>query len=68
MGAFQTGAEPRLAYLAGNTSDWWAILGLLVLKDFLFVPMAVSLYFALKGFHRNAMGVGNRVRSAVRLS
>lgn len=55
MGAPPTGAEPRLAYLAGNTSAWWVILGLSVLTDFLFVPMAISLYVALKGFNRNAM-------------
>lgn len=55
MGAPPAGAEPRLAYLAGNTSAWWAILGLSVLTDFLFVPMAISLYVALKGFNRHAM-------------
>ena len=55
MGGPPSGAEPRLAYLAGNTTAWWAILGLSVLTDFLFVPIAVSLYVALKGFNRNAM-------------
>ena len=39
----------------GNTTAWWAILGLSVLTDFLFVPIAISLYMALKGFNRNAM-------------
>jgi hypothetical protein len=55
MGAPPNGAEARLAYLAVNTSLWWAILGLSVLTDFLFVPVALSLYLALKGIHRNAM-------------
>jgi hypothetical protein len=55
IGAPPAGAEPRLAYLARNTTAWWAILGLSVLTDFLFVPMALSLYIALKGVHRNAM-------------
>ncbi len=55
MGAPPTGSEPRLAYMAGNTTAWWAILGLSVLTDFLFVPIAASLYFALKGLNRNAM-------------
>jgi hypothetical protein len=55
MGAPPTGAEPRLSYIAGNTTAWWAILGLSVLTDFLFVPIAISLYMALKGFNRNAM-------------
>lgn len=55
MGAPPNGAEPRLVYLAGNINSWWAILGLSVLTDFLFVPIAISLYVALKGFNRNAM-------------
>ena len=45
----------RLQYLAQNTTVWWAILGLSVLTDLLFVPVALSLYLALKGVNRNAM-------------
>lgn len=55
IGAPPSGAEARLAYLARNTTAWWAILGLSVLTDFLFVPIAFSLYIALKGLNRNAM-------------
>jgi hypothetical protein len=55
LGAPPSGAEARLAYLAGNSTAWWAILGLSVLTDFLFVPIAGSLYIALKGLDRNAM-------------
>ena len=55
VGAPPSGAEARLAYLAENTTVWWAILGLSVLTDFLFVPVALSLYLALKGINRNAM-------------
>jgi len=55
VGAPPSGAEARLTYLAGNTAGWWAILGLSVLTDFLFVPVALSLYVALRGFNRNAM-------------
>jgi hypothetical protein len=55
VGVPPSGAEARLAYLAGNTTVWWAILGLSVLTDFLFVPVALSLYLALKGINRNAM-------------
>jgi len=55
MGAPPSGAEARLTYLVGNTTVWWAILGLSVLTDFLFVPVALSLYLALKGINRNAM-------------
>lgn len=55
VGAPPSGAEARLTYLAGNTLVWWAILGLSVLTDFLFVPVALSLYLALKGFNKNVM-------------
>lgn len=55
IGAPPSGAEARLTYLAENTTAWWAILGLSVLTDFLFVPVALSLYLALKGINRNAM-------------
>ncbi|RPJ16914.1 MAG: hypothetical protein EHM33_33440, partial [Chloroflexi bacterium] len=55
IGAPPSGAEARLTYLAGNTALWWAILGLSVLTDFLFVPVALSLYLALKGINKNAM-------------
>jgi len=55
IGAPPTGAEAQLAYLAGNTTVWWAILGLSVLTDFLFVPVGLSLYLALKEINRNAM-------------
>ena len=55
VGTPPSGAEARLAYLAENTTVWWAILGLSVLTDFLFVPVALSLYLALKGINRNAM-------------
>ncbi len=55
VGAPPHGAEARLTYLAGTTTIWWAILALSVLTDFLFVPVALSLYFALKWINRNAM-------------
>ncbi len=54
-GAPPSGVEARLIYLARNTTLWWAILSLSVLTDLLFVPVALSLYFALKGINRNAM-------------
>lgn len=55
MGAPPSGVEARLAYLAGNTTAWWAILGLSVLTDVLFVPVALSLYVALKEVNRNVI-------------
>jgi hypothetical protein len=55
IGAPPSGAEPRLTSMAGHTTAWWAILGLSVLTDFLFVPVALSLYLALRGLNRNVM-------------
>jgi hypothetical protein len=55
VGPPPSGGEAWLRYLAGKTTEWWAILGLSVLTDLLFVPVALSLYLALKGVDRNAM-------------
>jgi hypothetical protein len=49
------GGEAWLTYLAGKTTEWWVILGLSVLTDLLFVPVALALYLALEGLHKNAM-------------
>src|SRR4030095_6299045 len=57
-GAPPSGAEARLMCLAGNTTLWWAILGLSVLTDFLFVPLAFALYCALKGVNKSVMLMG----------
>jgi len=50
-----SGGEVWLKYLEGKTTVWWAMLGLSVLTDFLFVPVALSLYVALERVNRNAM-------------
>src|ERR1700730_2814196 len=50
-----SGGEVWLKYLEGKTTVWWAILGLSVLTDFLFLPVALSLYLALERVNRNAM-------------
>jgi hypothetical protein len=50
-----SGGELWLKYLEGKTMVWWAILGLSVFTDFLFVPVALSLYVALERVNRNAM-------------
>ncbi|HXQ34353.1 MAG TPA: hypothetical protein VN843_10090, partial [Anaerolineales bacterium] len=55
VGAPPSGAEARLAYIAGNIAAWWAILGLSVVTDFLFLPVVLALYVALKGINRNLM-------------
>ncbi len=50
-----SGGEARLHYLVGKTTVWWAILGLSVLTDLLFLPVALALYSALKDVNRDAM-------------
>jgi len=55
VGAPPTGGEVWLKYLEGKTTVWWAILGLNVLTDFLYVPVALSLYLALERINRYAM-------------
>src|SRR3979490_2061687 len=54
-GAPSGGGEVWLSYLEGKTTVWWAILGLCVFTDFLFVPLALSLYRALERVNRDAM-------------
>jgi hypothetical protein len=49
------GGEAWLKYLAGKTTVWWSILGLSVLTDFLYVPVALALYGVLKRVNREAM-------------
>ena len=55
VGTPPIGGEAHLKYLVGKTTVWWAILGLSVLTDLLFVPVALSLYLALSGVARSAM-------------
>src|SRR5260221_13919098 len=55
VGAAPSGAEARIQYLVGKTTERWIILGLSVLTDVLFVPVALAVYLALKGLNRNAM-------------
>ncbi len=57
-GAPPNEVEPWLKYLSERTTAWWTILGLSVLTDFLFVPVAISLFLALKNVNRNAMLAG----------
>jgi hypothetical protein len=53
-GAPPSGTEAWLEYLSARTTAWWAILGLSVLTDFLFLVVAA----ALKRINRNALLVG----------
>jgi len=55
IGAPPKGVEERLSYLAGHTAAWWWILGLSVLTDLLFVPLALAMYTALKDVNRSLM-------------
>ena len=55
VGAPPTGGEVWLQYLQGKTTVWWTILWLCVLTDFLYIPVALALYFALERVNRSAM-------------
>jgi hypothetical protein len=55
VGAPPTGGEAWFSYLPGKVTVWWAILGISVFTDFLYVPIALALYLALEKFSRNAM-------------
>jgi hypothetical protein len=55
VGVPPTSGEVWLEYLQGKTRIWWTILALCVLTDFLFVPLALSLYIALQKSAKNAM-------------
>jgi hypothetical protein len=55
VGAPPSDGEARLKYLVGKTTVWWAILGLSVLTDVLFIPVALALYLALKAVSSNVM-------------
>jgi hypothetical protein len=57
-GAIPSGAEEILDFIGGHTAEWWAIIALSVLTNFLYLPVALSLYLALKEINRNAMLVG----------
>ena len=57
-GAPPSEAEQWLKYLSERTTAWWTILGLSVVTDLLFVPVAISLFLALKNVNRNAMLAG----------
>ncbi len=58
VGAPPVGGEAWLNYLVGKTTIWWAIVGISVLTNFLFVPVSLSLYFALSNDNRIAMLMG----------
>ncbi|MDR3773690.1 MAG: hypothetical protein P4L26_10105 [Terracidiphilus sp.] len=55
VGAPPSGGEAWFIYLPGKTNLWWAILGISVFTDFLYVPLALALYLALKMVNKNLM-------------
>jgi len=60
VGAPPTGGQAWLEYLtlADKATFWQAIIGLSVLTNFLYVPVALSLYLALRSVSEKAMLVG----------
>ena len=55
-GGFQpSGIEARLAFFAEHRAGWWAITGLMIFTDLLYVPVFLALYQALKGFNKYLM-------------
>lgn len=55
VGAPPIGGEAWLTYLAGKTTLWWAIVGISVLTNFLFIPVALSLYYVLSRVNKITM-------------
>ena len=49
-----SGTEARLIFFAEHATEWWSIIGLSVLTNFLRLLVFFSLFFALKGINRNA--------------
>lgn len=47
--------EAQLAYFAEHSAGWWAILGLMVVTDLLYIPIFLTLYQALKEVNQGAM-------------
>ena len=54
-GAPPPGAEAWVEYLPGKTATWWAILGVSVFTDLLYLPVALGLYLALRKVNEYAM-------------
>lgn len=51
------GIEARLEYFAEHATGWWAILGLMVFTDLLYLPIFLSLYQALKGVNKGGVQI-----------
>jgi hypothetical protein len=58
-GQVPSGVEASLQHFAANAAAWWAIAGLSVLTDVLFLPLAAALYLELKPADRMLALVGS---------
>ena len=58
VGKLPSGGAEWLKYIDGKKTAWSVILVLSVLTDLLFVPVALSLYAALREVHRGVMLLG----------
>lgn len=58
VGVPPSGGEAKLDYLVGKTTAWWGIVGISVLTNFLYVPVALALYMALKKISQTTMLIG----------
>lgn len=47
--------EAQLVYFAEHGKGWWAILGLMVFTDLLYIPIFMALYQSLQHINRNLM-------------
>jgi hypothetical protein len=57
-GQVPSGTQAWLTYLADNEAAWWAIVGLSVFTDLLYLPIALALFAALASINRLAMLAG----------
>jgi len=55
VGVPPSGGDAWFQYLPAKTSLWWAIVAISVITDFLFLPVTLALYLALKRQGKNAM-------------
>ncbi len=52
VGVPPSGGQAWVSYGAGKSGPWWVILGLSVVTDLLYLPIAIALYQALKQVSR----------------
>lgn len=58
IGKLPTSGEAWLTSIGGKTGVWWTTLGLSVLTDVLFVPLALALYALLRRVNQGAALIG----------